>query len=147
MFGAYFMDRLWILYIKIYNTWIFLVAFVLHVGLFYYTLGNLKFSYRSSIRSIELIAVAKTSDIREFGIEKLIMAFISGVNELAKVLLFYVIVFRNTVLVMGVACNCIIVHRLELVCTKQSMIKDNQLHMLPRILCWAHKGAWVGRAN
>ena len=112
-----------------------MVAFVLHVGLFYYTLGNLKFSYRSSIRSIELIAVAKTSDIREFGIEKLITAFISGVNELAKVLLFYVIVFRNTVLVMGVACNCIIVHRLELVCTKQSMIKDNQLHMLPRILC------------
>ena len=55
------------------------------LGLFYYTLANLNPWYRSSIRSIQLIAVAKTCDIRQFGIEKLLMPFISGVNELAKV--------------------------------------------------------------
>ena len=93
-------------------------------------MGNLKPWYRSSIRSIQLIAVAKTSDIREFGIEKLIMPFISGVNELAKVLLFYVymyvIMFQKiyTVPVMGVGCNFIIDHRLELVGTNQPLIKE-----------------------
>ena len=36
---------------------------------------------------------------------------------------------------MGVGCNFIIDRWLELVGTNQRMIKDNQLHMLPRILC------------
>ena len=55
------------------------------LGLFCYTLGNLNPWYRSSIQSIQLIAVAKTCNIRQFGFEKLLMPFISGVNELAKV--------------------------------------------------------------
>ncbi|XP_028418664.1 uncharacterized protein LOC114544149 [Dendronephthya gigantea] len=54
------------------------------IGVFYFVLGNIRPMFRSSIRSIQLIAIAKTKDIKSFGIDNLLMPFIEDVNCLAK---------------------------------------------------------------
>ncbi|XP_028417339.1 uncharacterized protein LOC114541732 isoform X2 [Dendronephthya gigantea] len=59
------------------------------IGVFYFVLGNIRPMFRSSIRSIQLIAIAKTKDIKSFGIDNLLMPFIEDVNCLAKVFLLY----------------------------------------------------------
>lgn len=55
------------------------------VGVFYYTLGNIRPVFRSCLQAIQLIAVAKTSDIRLCGFDGLIQPFIDQVNVLGKV--------------------------------------------------------------
>ena len=55
------------------------------IGVFYYTLGNLSPRYRSTLRTIQLIAIARTADIRNFGVEKLLASFVTSINMLARV--------------------------------------------------------------
>ena len=55
------------------------------VDVFYYTLGNICPVFRSGLQAIQLIAVAKTSDIRLCGFDALIQPFINQVNILGKV--------------------------------------------------------------
>ena len=54
-------------------------------GVFYYVLGNVRPLYRSSIRAIQLLAVAKTSDLRLNGCDAILQPFINQVNELGTV--------------------------------------------------------------
>lgn len=42
--------------------------------------------FRSSLRNIQLIAIAKTNDIKEYGVDNLLLPFTQEVNHLAEVL-------------------------------------------------------------
>ena len=52
------------------------------LSLFFWTLLNLPPRYRSRLNSIQLLAVAKTNDCKEFGVEKLLQDFITGLKDL-----------------------------------------------------------------
>ena len=56
-----------------------------NVGVFYYTLGNIRPSYRSTYRSIQLLAIAASTDIKSHGVESLLSNFIDSVNQLSSV--------------------------------------------------------------
>ncbi|XP_028419163.1 uncharacterized protein LOC114544868, partial [Dendronephthya gigantea] len=71
------------------------------IGVFYFVLGNIRPMFRSSIRSIQLIAIAKTKDIKSFGIDNLLMPFIEDVNCLAKVFLLYALQYCDLLLWTG----------------------------------------------
>lgn len=54
-------------------------------ALFYYTLGNIPPKYRSSLRSIQLLAVLKSSDLQLYGADKVLENLMKDVKELEKV--------------------------------------------------------------
>lgn len=56
-----------------------------YIGCFYYTIGNIRPMFRSNLRAIQLLAIAKTSDIRSYGCAKLLHEFIDQMNLLASV--------------------------------------------------------------
>ena len=55
--------------------------------MFYYTLGNIRPVYRSNLKAIQLLCIAKSSDIRAYGVEKLLQPFIQQMSILGKVCL------------------------------------------------------------
>ena len=57
---------------------------VLHVALFYYTLGNIRPKLRATLKTIQLIAVVTTPNLKEYGYEPIVKPSIE-VNSLAKV--------------------------------------------------------------
>jgi hypothetical protein len=63
-----------------------LVIFICFAGVFYYVLGNIRTIFRSSIQNIQLICIAKTNDIKDYGIDNLLLPFIQEVNHLAQVI-------------------------------------------------------------
>jgi len=54
-------------------------------GVFYYQLGNLRPKYRSSLCSIHLVSIAKSSVIQKYGPDKILEPFISDIKKLEKV--------------------------------------------------------------
>ena len=54
------------------------------VGVFLYTVGNLRPKFRSSLRSIILFAVAKSTDIKQYGIDSILKPFIRDINRISK---------------------------------------------------------------
>ena len=57
------------------------------IGLFYYQLGNLSPQYRSSTKSIHLVAIAKSSVIVKYGANKILEPFMDAIKKLEEVLL------------------------------------------------------------
>ena len=57
----------------------------IHAGLFYYNLGNLHPKYRSSLDSIQLLAVALVSDIQRYGVDAILEPIVEEVKALEKV--------------------------------------------------------------
>ena len=55
------------------------------IGCFYYTLGNIHPIFRSSLQAIQLLSVAKTSDIRTYGCEPLLKRFVEQMNTIGEV--------------------------------------------------------------
>ncbi len=58
---------------------------VVIAAVFYYVLGNIRPVYRSSIRAIQLFAVARTQDVREYGCKALLQPFLEQMKILGKV--------------------------------------------------------------
>lgn len=54
-------------------------------GAFYYTLGNLHPSHRSSLRAVQLLAVAYADDLSSHGTEALLANWIECMNTLSSV--------------------------------------------------------------
>ncbi|XP_028403169.1 uncharacterized protein LOC114525909 [Dendronephthya gigantea] len=54
------------------------------IGVFYYMLGNIRPLYRSSTRTIQLLSIAKTSDLKLYGINALLAPTVEEVNKLTK---------------------------------------------------------------
>ena len=55
-------------------------------GVFYYQLGNLSPKYRSSLSSIHLVSIAKSSIIQKYGPDKILEPFMADIKELEKVI-------------------------------------------------------------
>ena len=80
-------------------------ACIHYVGMFYYTLGNLRPELRSTQRSIQLIACVKSPLLGKYGFEAVLRPFIDDVNSLASVSQC-----MATVLLPQYACNHLMVN-------------------------------------
>ena len=57
-----------------------------HAGVFYYLLGNIfRPVLRSSLQAMQLVAIAKASDIHTYGCDSLLQPFVESTNLLARV--------------------------------------------------------------
>ena len=54
-------------------------------GVFYYLLGNIRPAFRSSLQAMQLVAIAKASDIHTYGCDSLLQPFVESTNLLARV--------------------------------------------------------------
>jgi hypothetical protein len=54
--------------------------------LFYYTLGNLSPKYRSSLKAIQLLAVLKTTDLMNYGVDAVLDPIMDDIKTLERVL-------------------------------------------------------------
>jgi len=61
------------------------IRFLFCIGLFYYTLGNIRPHLRSTLRAIQLIACVTCDNIKKYGFEKILQPFIDDVNTLSEV--------------------------------------------------------------
>ena len=59
--------------------------FPLHLGLVYYLLGNLDPKLRSSLKSIQLLCVARNPIIVKYGIEEILKPIVESIQALEKV--------------------------------------------------------------
>ena len=66
--------------------------------MFYYQLGNLSPEYQSSIKSIHLVAIARSSVIAKYGANKILEPFMQDIRQLEKVQMH---------LTMCVLCVCV----------------------------------------
>ena len=57
----------------------------IYVGVFYYTLGNIRPMFRSSLQAMQLVAIAKASDIHTYSCDSLLEPFVESTNKLARV--------------------------------------------------------------
>lgn len=55
------------------------------IGLFYYTLGNIDPKFRSTIHTIQLVAVVRTVLIEKYGIKKILQPFVDEIKLLESV--------------------------------------------------------------
>lgn len=55
------------------------------LGMFYFTLGNLRPELRSTQRSIQLISCVSSENIKRYGMHEILKPFISDVNSLCEV--------------------------------------------------------------
>ena len=76
--------------------------------MFYYTLGNIRPVFRSCLQAIQLISVAKSSDIRLCRFDALIQPFIEQVNVLGKVKTVWCLIYMY--MYMHVCQHVILLH-------------------------------------
>lgn len=57
----------------------------IHVGIFYYTLGNISPEFRSSTKMIQLLAVVKHSVLKSYGIDRVLQPFMDDIHALEQV--------------------------------------------------------------
>lgn len=57
----------------------------IHVGLFYYSLGNIEPKYRSTCHSIQLLAVVRTNLIDKYGINEILKPLMDSIKQLENV--------------------------------------------------------------
>ena len=58
---------------------------MLTIALFYYTLGNISPKHRSSLRSIQLMAILKSNDLQRYGPDKVLECFMNDIKILERV--------------------------------------------------------------
>ncbi len=54
------------------------------LSMFYYSLANIPPQFRSKLSSIQLIAIAKSRDIRKFGVKTLLRDFLNTLNDMQQ---------------------------------------------------------------
>ena len=59
--------------------------YTIGIGIFYYTLGNIRPVFRSMLPSMQLLAIANAKDIHTFGCEALLQPFVDQMKLLAEV--------------------------------------------------------------
>lgn len=71
----------------------FLLLYI-HVisGVFYYLLGNIRPIFRSTLQSVQLVAVAKAADIHSYGFEALLQPFVEQLKLLSEVIYIGIVV-------------------------------------------------------
>lgn len=58
------------------------------LGAFYYTLGNIEPRYRSALHMIQLVCLAKSKLIDEYGVDEVLKPFVESIQKLEKVQFF-----------------------------------------------------------
>ena len=61
------------------------VSALIHVGCFYFTLGNLHPKYRSTLKSIQLLALVKNDHIQKYGMDSVLQHITADVAKLEEV--------------------------------------------------------------
>ena len=67
------------------NIHISYTVIILIIGLVYYLLGNLHPKFRSSLKSIQLLCVARNPIIVQYGIEDILKPVVESIQELEKI--------------------------------------------------------------
>ena len=57
----------------------------IHLGVFYYMLGNIRPVFRSSLQAVQLLAVARAEDIHLYGCTALLRPFVDAMKLLSRV--------------------------------------------------------------
>lgn len=72
---------------KVCTEWMHSIIIIIstNTGVFYYQLGNLTPKFRSSLSSIHLVCIAKSSVIQRHGPDKILEPFMADIKELEKV--------------------------------------------------------------
>ena len=55
------------------------------IGVFYYTLGNIDPLYRSQLKCIQIVSIAKRPVIKKYGINVILQAFMNDLSQLEQV--------------------------------------------------------------
>lgn len=63
----------------------------MYLGFFYYTIGNISPKFRSSLKAIQLVAVAKSSVIEKYGASVVLQSFMESIKVLEVVHIYYVV--------------------------------------------------------
>ena len=58
------------------------------IGIFYYSLGNIRPQYRSQLKAIQLLSIAKSSVIVKYGANNILQNFMQEVKALEEVILY-----------------------------------------------------------
>ena len=66
-------------------TYTFRDKYLLSTALFYYMLGNISPSRRSSLKCIQLVTVVKSMDVSKYGIDKVLKPFMEDIQKLEHV--------------------------------------------------------------
>ena len=62
-----------------------LVYSLYFIGCFYFTIGNIHQKFRSTLKSIQLLALAKNEDIRKYGMSCILKSIVDDIAKLEKV--------------------------------------------------------------
>ena len=57
--------------------------FVIHLGVFYWTLVNIHPAYRSTLHSIQLLAVVRATLLKKYGMDAVLKPVVKDLQELA----------------------------------------------------------------
>jgi len=57
-------------------------ALHLHIGMFYFTFGNLPPKYRSRLSAVYLVAIVKTTILSMYGMDKVLRPFVDDIKKL-----------------------------------------------------------------
>ena len=55
------------------------------IGCFYFTIGNVHPKFRSSLKSIQLVALAKNEHLKKYGMNNILQCIVNDVAKLEKV--------------------------------------------------------------
>ena len=66
-----------------------MIHLYLHVGLFYYTLGNIHPRLRASLQTIQLVTAVRQSYIVKYGINEILKPFVEDIQKLESVSVYY----------------------------------------------------------
>ena len=69
------------------------------IGMFYFTLGNLSPKYRSHLPNIQLVAIAKSTMISSYGMDRILQPFVDDVKRLVSLnrYFYFIIILINCV--------------------------------------------------
>ena len=66
--------------------YILVIILYFFLGMFYFLLGNLHPRHRSSLKSIQLVAICKNTYIKKYGMNIVLQPFIEDMQKLVKFL-------------------------------------------------------------
>ena len=75
---------------------------IFYIGCFYFTLGNMRPQLWSTIKAIQLIALAKTSHNYQYGISPILQCITDDILHLEKVHMNYIYVCINIIILQVV---------------------------------------------
>lgn len=70
---------------QVHNNFIHLYLYHVHVGLFYYVLGNIDPALRSGLNTIQLLCIVRCIHIEKYGMDVILQPFVEDIQKLESV--------------------------------------------------------------